>query len=266
MVSESYNLQNIQRPVETASLLKTALALPSAPSVRRVSLSLPDGIFRVQNFEFDELPPHAVDRERLIRWRLEKGAAFDLAGSVLRYQVKPRPGKGFFVLACVAKQEVVVQYEDLVSGIGCEVWDIGLSSFHALNFYAPTITARGAVSYAFIWITESSYSTIIMERDGPRFYRFREIKAGSTEEAASRVLREIEDALHFYVHRDPQQPSEVEQLYLAGDSSTVPMLGEEMTRRATPAFEILTPAAIMQHGTSGDSAAMAPVYGAGGAL
>jgi Tfp pilus assembly PilM family ATPase len=266
MVNESYSVQNIQRPDEMASLLKTTLRSASAPSVRRVGLSLPDGIFRVQNLEFDELPQNTIDRERLIRWRLEKGATFDVTGSVLRYQVHPRPGKGFFLLACVAKQDVLVQYDDLISRMGYEVWDIGLSSFHALNFYVPTIIARGAVSYAFLWVTENSYSTIIMERNGPRFYRFREIKAGSTEEAAGRIMREIEDALHFYVHRDRQQPSEIGCLYLAGDSPMVPVLGEEMKRRSTLEVEMLTPAAIVQQETSGDSAAMAPVYGAGGGL
>jgi len=263
-VSEHFGLQNIPDPEGLTTVLRTGLPDPAVLKNRRIGLSLADGIFRVQNLDFDELPAGHADRERLLRWRIEKAAAFDAKDTVIRYQVSPRTGKGFSVLVCVAKKDIVAQYEALVSGLGLEVWHIGLSSFGALNFYAPAFAARNIGNYAFAWITEGSYSTIIMERGDPRFYRFREIKGGTGENSAGRIMRELEDSLHFYTHRDRQQPAEIVHLALAGDSAAVVALAEELKEGTTLDVEVLLPSAVLPQ--AGDEAsAMAPAFGAGGA-
>ena len=263
-VNESFGQLNIADPGELTVLLRARFPeLPSLKS-RRIGLSLADGIFRVQNLDFDELPAGKADRERLLRWRIEKAAAFDATDTVIRYQISPRAEKGLTVLVCVAKKDIVAQYEALVSGLGLEVWHIGLSSFGALNFYAPTFAARNIGNYAFAWITEGSYSTIIMERGDPRFYRFREIKGGTGENSAGRIMRELEDSLHFYTHRDRQQPAEIVHLALAGDSAAVVALAEELKEGTTLDVEVLLPSAVLPQ--AGDEAsAMAPAFGAGGA-
>jgi Tfp pilus assembly PilM family ATPase len=226
-------------------------------------LSLPDGVFRVLTLEFDELPGKEADRERLIRWRLEKGAAFDITDTVLRYQVLRRQGKGMTVLASVAKQAVIGQYESLLGELGLEPWSIGLSSLHTLNFYSPLITRTSAVS-ALAHITEDSFTTIISEAGGARFYRYKEVKRG-TGDIKARFMREIEDSLHFYAHMDRAQQSEVTALYLTGESAMPVDLAEGLKAETSLNVEVLSPAVVMPSASRAGSE-MAAALGAGSSL
>lgn len=262
VVTETYSAPNINDGERLSAALKECLA--GVPGVRRAALSLPDGVFRVQTLEFDELPPKAVDRERLIRWRLEKGVAFDISDTHLRYQVLRQQDKGFTVLACVVKQPVVAQYEALLTSAGLEPWSVGLSSFYTLNFYSSLITAKSAVS-ALAHITENSFATIIMEADGARFYRYKEIRQTGPGDIKPRFMREIDDSLHFYTHRDRAQQSEVKYLYLSGESSLPADLAEGLRSATSLEVEVLSPAAVVPS-ANGVGIEMAAALGAGSAI
>src|SRR6185369_11587117 len=74
-VCGSYASPNIRDAGGLADALRECLS--GAPrTYRRAALALSDGVFRVQTLDFDELPAKPAERERLIRWRLEKAAAF----------------------------------------------------------------------------------------------------------------------------------------------------------------------------------------------
>jgi len=266
MVAETFAAPNIADSDGLASLLRAGLKDLAALSVRRAGLSLPDGIFRVQTLEFDELPTHHRDRDRLVRWRLEKGPAFDASRTVLRYQVLPRRDRGCTVLACVAKQEIIAQYEDLLAGLGLEPWVVVPSSFNAVNFYGPYLAGKGIPGFALAWVTEGSYTTIILEQGGPRFYRYKEIKTGGAPaDVTARLIRELDDSIHFYLHMDRQQQSEVGHLYLAGEPAVVASLAESLKSQTTLAVETLVPAVILASGTE-TASLLAPAFGVGGAL
>ena len=266
MVAETFAALNIKDREGLAELLRAGLKSLGAHSVRRAGLSLPDGIFRVQTIEFDDLPKHHRDRDRLVRWRVEKGAAFDASSTVLRYQVYPRSDRGCTVLACVAKKEIIAQYEDLLSGVGLEPWIVTPSSFNAVNFYGPYLAGKDIPSFALAWVTESSYTTIIMEQGVPRFYRYKEIKAGGAPaDVTVRLIRELDDSLHFYLHMDRQQQSEVEHLYLAGEPVVVASLSESLKKETTLAVETLLPGAVLASVPEAASP-LAAAFGAGGVL
>jgi Tfp pilus assembly PilM family ATPase len=265
MVNETFASQNIKNFEGLTSILRSSLKEIKTLSIRRAGLSLPDGIFRVQTLEFDELPANNRDRDRLVRWRLEKGAAFDTANTLLRYQVLPRQDRGYSVLACVAKQEVMFQYEDLLTGLSFEPWVVVPSSFNALNFYAPYLAAKNIPGYALAWVAEDSYTTIIMQRGGPRFYRYREIKVGTPEDVAGRLIRELEDSIHFYLHMDRQQLPEVDHLYLSGEPALIASLSESLKNETTLKIETLVPSFVLAAGTDSDPT-LAAAFGAGGAL
>jgi len=265
MVNETFVAQNITDVEGLASILRSSLRESTTLPIRRAGLSLPDGIFRVQALEFDELPANNRDLDRLVRWRLEKGAAFDTANTRLRYQVLPRQDRGCSVLACVAKQEVLSQYEDLLAGLGFEPWAVVPSSFNAMNFYAPYLAAKNIPGYALAWIADDSYTTIIMERGGPRFYRYKEIKAGAPEDVTGRLIRELDDSIHFYRHMDRQQQSEVGHLFLSGEPALIAPLSESLKNETTLQIENLMPSFVLAAGTEVDSA-FAAAIGAGGAL
>ncbi len=261
MVSDAFASLNIRDSEGLASILREALREFASFKSGRAGLSLPDTVFRVQNLDFDELPKRKADQDRLVRWRIEKGAAFDTANTVLRYQVFPRQGKGYSVLACIAKRDVLDQYEDLVTGLGYEPWSVGPASFHALNFYSPSLQKLGIPGFAFAWITDSSYALLLTESGVPRFYRCKEIRQVAVD-AKERVLRELEDSLHFYTHLDRQQLSEIGRFFLAGDSPLLASLADDLKKALTLEVEVLSlPAALQAAGGAQDS--FSSVFAAG---
>ena len=246
VVSEAYASPNVIDMFRLSALLREGLnGVP--PGIRRAGLSLSDSAFRVQTIEFDELPDRAEDRQRLLRWRLEKGAAFDIVDTVLRYQVLGRQDRGFTVLSCVAKQAVIAQYESLFLELGLEPWAIGPSSFHAFSFYSPYLAKKSAVS-ALTHLSKDSFSTIIMEPGGVRFYRYKDVKRGSAEDIRNKLMREIDDSLHFYAHMDRLQQSEVRNLYLTGESDVSAGLAEAFSTVTSLNVEVLSPAAAAPSG------------------
>jgi len=263
LVSSAYASLNLLESDRIAAELKASLNSVAGPVLRRAALCLPDGAFRVQTLEFDELPDNADDRSRLIRWRLEK-TAFDTTDTVLRHQVLPRQDKGFTVLACVAKQQVISQYEALLVGAGLEPWSVGLSSLHSLNFYLPVLIKRSGV-FALAHITEDSFATIVVEAGGARFYRYKEIKRGGTDEIKSRFMREIDDSLHFYMHMDRSQQSELKHLYLTGESSLPTDLADGLRSMTSLEVEVLTPQTALPS-AAGAGMDMAAALGAGSSL
>ena len=242
LVTESYSSANIHDLDGLAKVLRQCLS--DAPAqADRVALSLPDGVFRVQTLEFDQLPAKSRDRERLIRWRLEKAAAFDISETVLRYQVLHQRERGFTVLACLVKQPVLKQYESVLTRLGLEPWIVNLSSFHILNFFSPVITKKSTVS-ALAHVTDDSFTTIVTEAGGARFYRYKGVKRGGGEIKAW-LMREIEDSLHFYTHMDRAQTSQVERLYLAGESAATYEFADELRTATSLDVEVLSPADIL---------------------
>ena len=264
LLIESYASPNITDMDRMRALLGKCVAAGVSKGARRAALSLPDSIFRVQSLEFDELPPSSSDRERLIRWRLEKGAASDIAEAVLRYQVLPRQDKGYTVLACIARQAVIDQYEALLLGLQLEPWAIGLSSLNTLNYYASSLEKKASVN-ALAYVTGDTFATIIMESGGVRFYRFKDVKRGSADDVRGRLVREIDDSIHFYMHADRSQQSIIKSLYLAGDTSAISELADELRAATQLEVEMLVPASADASGNT-VSQAMAAAMGAGGSL
>ncbi len=269
MMTCSYASPNIGDVTSLVQVLRECLS-GSPGDYRRAALSLPDSVFRVQTLEFDELPPKPTDRERLIRWRLEKTAAFDLAETVLRYQILRRQENGFTVLACVAKHAVIAQYESVLIELGLEPWSVGVSSFHILNLYSPIISKRSPI-FALARLTEDSFATVVAEAGGTRFYRYKEVKRGSAEEIKARFVQEIADSLHFYMHMDRTQTSQVRHLYLTGDSNMPYDLADELGIATSLSVEVLCPADAvtkddLSRSPSAWLVAMAAALGAGSSL
>jgi Tfp pilus assembly PilM family ATPase len=263
ILNETYASPNIIDVDRFAAILKASLSeVPSG--IKRAALSLPDGVFRVQIFEFEELPGKAADRERLIRWRFEKTAAFDSTETVLRYQILGNQGKGFLVMACVAKQAVIAQYEAVLAAQGLEPWSVGLSSFHILNFFSPRITRSSEVS-ALAHITKDSFATIVVEEGVARFYRYKEIKRTGTDEIKMKFMREIEDSLHFYTHMDRTQQSEVTSLFLAGEEQLSTDLAQGFKPVISREVEVLSPS-VVASSANGVGVEMAAALGAGSSL
>ena len=264
MVSDGFEALNIHDWDGLLEILRNALGAPALHSARRAALSLPDSVFRVHVLEFDRLPNKKSEIERLVRWRLEKSAAFETSDIALRYQIFKQRGDGFIVVASAARTDVLSQYEALILALGLESWTIGLSSFHTLNFYYRFLAAESS-AFAFAHVYEDSFAAMIMERGELRFYRFKEIKKCGPEEMRDRLLRELEDSLHFYTHRDRKQPSEVGRLYCSGDPGVLDGLTEGLRNATSRTVETLSPDRVLGPGTCVEPE-LAAALGAGSAL
>lgn len=262
VVNENYATQNIDDMERFIDVFREALAGIST-NVKRTALSLPDGVFRVQTLEFDELPNRTAERERLIRWRLEK-SALDVADTVLRYQVLRRKEKnGFSVLACVAKQAVIAQYESVLSESGLEPWTIGPSSFHAFNLYQPYLVKMSPVS-VLAHIYGSGCATLISGSNG-MFYRYKDVKRGDSDGAPARLVREIGDFLHYYINLDHAREDRVHRLYLTGSGALLPGLSDGLADMTSLDIEVLTPSVVLSS-ANGMGTEMSAALGAGYSL
>lgn len=262
LVSETYASPNVDDVEKLASLIKAGLnGTRPRGTLRAAGLSLPDGIFRVQTIEFDSLPKKAADRERLIRWRLEKSAAFDLSDTLLRHQVLPRQDGTATMLVCVAKKSVIGQYESVLIQAGLEPWSIGPSSLFTLNFYAPVLSQKFSC-YALAHVTDDSFATVVAEKGGVRFYRFKDMKRGGAEERRMRLVREIEDSVHFFSHMGRSQQSELAHVYLSGELPGLEEVARELQNGTSLAVDVLTPGAVFPS-FSGTGPEMAAALGAG---
>jgi Tfp pilus assembly PilM family ATPase len=262
LVNESYAAQNINDRDHLTALLRETLSGASALHLKRTALSLPDSIFRIQMYEFDELPKRAAECEKLIRWRLEK-SAFDIADTTLRYQVKKRE-KGYFVLACAAKQAVISQYEAVLSGLGLESWFIGPSSFNILNFYFSYLVKASPIA-ALTHVAKDSFTTIVAESGEARFYRYKELKRAGADGIQAKLVREIGDSLHFYAHKDRSKQADIGRLYLSGDVGLPSDLPERLSDMTSLDVEVLSPAVVLPS-ANGAGPAMAAALGAGRGL
>lgn len=268
LIRDDYAAPNVLDPDGLALLLKERLSsFPFPTAGQPVALSLPDGLFRIQMLEFDEMPRKRADCERLVRWRLEKAAAVDTVDAVLRFQVVKRQEKGHTLLTCLAKRPVITQYEQIMAGLGLEPWTVGPSAFHAANWYAPAV--GGAAITALAYVGTDSLSAMVFESGQPAFYRYKEMKK-TAGDLRTRLVREIDDSLHFYSHMDRSlaRVSEVERIFLAGDS---PFLGDAAAALGTDTLpvSVLTPGEMLQRPSSMTSdipAGMAAALGAGGTL
>lgn len=270
LVSEDFSSGSISDKGSLSQEIRLCLDGLGAGPYRRVALSLPDGLFRVHVLEFEDLPQKKAEREGLIRWRIEKTAAFSVADLALRHQTFRRERTGFVVNAFLAKGDMLAGYEDILSGLGLEVWDIGVSSINVINLYAQYILERSSVSSIAI-VNPLSFTTIVLDKGIPTFYRYKELKH-SKEQAAARLAREIDDSLHFYTHRDRSQPKAagIERLYMLGEPAVTVPLSERLASAMSIDVESLSPGVLSQRGLLKASidlhAESSAALGAGGAL
>ena len=201
----------------------------------------------------------AADQERLIRWRLEKTAAFDLSDTALQHQVL-RSTKGVTVLACAVKMALIEQYEAMLARLGLEVWSIIPSSLAVANFYAPVLMQR-SLPCALSHVTGDSFSTVIHEKSGVSFYRFKDLKRGAAD-ASARLTRDIADSLHFYAHRDRRRQSELTHLYLSGDRELCDAVASDLGTEGSLEVRVVSPEQVMRAFPVGDTD-LAAALGAG---
>ncbi len=140
---------------------------------RRIALVLPDAVAKVSLVRLDTVPPHAQDREQLIRWHVRKSAPFPIeeaqvacaAGAALA------DGGREFVVA-IARRAVVREYEGVCEEAGAHAGLVDLATFSLVNaVLASARTAQG--DWLVVHVSPGSGSIAILRGGDLIFFRTR---------------------------------------------------------------------------------------------
>jgi type IV pilus assembly protein PilM len=137
----------------TPSPVETNITQPEAvrAALRRVfnrvpvngsslALLVPDSVVRVFIMPFESLPRRASEALPLLRWRLKKSVPFDVDETVLSWSRQSGRAGGLEIIASIARQRIVREYEEIVESLGARAGMVLSSSLAAL----PLLPERGA--------------------------------------------------------------------------------------------------------------------------
>ncbi len=174
---------------------------------REIALLVPDQVVRVFILHFDTFPKRADEAVPLLRWRLKKSVPFDVEETVVSYMVQASRNAGVDVVAAIARQRIVRQYEEVVEAVGLHpgvVLGSTLATLPLLDATWPTLLAR---------TTGTTLTTAIVQEDKLIVYRCTEMGADADSLAPKAMLEELYPALTFYQDNWQQK---VRQIRLAG--------------------------------------------------
>lgn len=159
------------------------------------ALVVPDQVVRVFLLQFDNFPRSAEEAIPLLRWRLKKSVPFDVEDTVVSYTIQdsgPTAQTGVHVLAAVARQRIVRQYEELLEGAGRTAGVVLSSTLAALPLVedsTPSLLAR---------LAGRTLTTVIVRRGVLAVYRCTEMPAEADALAPQALLDEIYPAAAYY--------------------------------------------------------------------
>jgi type IV pilus assembly protein PilM len=182
-----------------------------------VAVVVPDQVVRVFLLQFDVFPRRAEEAIPLLRWRLKKSVPFDVEETVVSYMLQSAGPKGarpagstgpsVDVLAAVARQRIVRQYEELLETSGKSPGVVLSSTLAALPLVEdsrPALLAR---------LTGHTLTTVIVRRGVLAVYRCSEMSADVETVAPQSLLDEIYPAAAYY---QDTWGEAVQQVRLAG--------------------------------------------------
>ncbi len=177
------------------------------PKGHELALLVPDPVVRVFILPFDTFPKRPDEAIPLLRWRLKKSVPFDVGETVVSYWAQPPRGQGIDVVAALAWQRILREYEELVEAVGVApgvVLSSTLATLPLLEEGRTTLLAR---------LSGASLTTVIVRDSILCVYRCTEMGAGADGLAPQALLDEIYPAVAYC--QDTLQEN-VEQIRLAG--------------------------------------------------
>lgn len=178
---------NIPQP----EALKAALRKLFNRSSHRDSLALliPDPVVRLFILQFETLPRRSEDALPLLRWRLKKSVPFDVDETVVSWMRQTgRDGK-LEVVAAVARQRIIREYEEVVESLGATPSVVLSSTLASL----PLLEERGAT--LLVRMSGKTLTTVIVRGPVLCVYRSSEMSSGLEPHA---MLEEIFPAVVYY--------------------------------------------------------------------
>ena len=230
----------------------------SGKSGRHVSVSLPDYISRVSILEFDALQGKREETEQMIRWRLKKLLPFDVELAAVRYQYlgkfSGREKDQHRFLVSIVKSEILEQYEAAFKEAGLRTRRIGISSFSTWNLFNDNVLGEAgeAGSFALMNLSGGKLTVMVFDRGVPHFLRLKDLGSPEGDDGpgvdVNRVLKELSASVTFY--KENYSETQVERVYVTGDSEAVKEVVEEAGRSTTMKASLLDPEKVVDKGSA----------------
>jgi type IV pilus assembly protein PilM len=216
-VTPSTTQPNIANREAVRSAVRTVLArVPKqGPDV---ALLLPDPSIRVFILPFDTFPRQADEALPLLRWRLKKSLPFDAEEAVLSWMRQPSRDGKVDIVAAVARQKIVREYESVLEEEGLVAGVVQSSTLATL----PILNQGGAT--LLVRLSGRNLTTVIVRGETMCVYRSTELGMESQGLKPQAIFDEVFPAVAFY---QDTWGGKVEQLCAAGFG-----LGEEELREA----------------------------------
>jgi type IV pilus assembly protein PilM len=199
---ESFGVEDLPRGAVMPSPVDTNVPQPESlkSALRRVfnrvphhggpvAVLLPDPVVRVFILPFETLPRRADDALPLLRWRLKKSVPFDVDETVVSWMRQQGRDTKLEVMAAVARQRIVREYEQAVEELGASPKVLLGSTLASL----PLLEERG--STLFVRMSGKTLTTVIVRGSNLCVYRSSEVASDLSPHA---MLDEIFPAIAYY--------------------------------------------------------------------
>jgi len=182
---------NIPRPEVVRGALRHVLTRVPTRG-QDVTLLVPDPVVRVFILPFEKFPRRADEAVPLLRWRLKKSVPFDVEETVVSAMRQSGRDGSLEVVAALARQKILREYESVVEGVGMNV-GVVLSSMLAT---LPLIHDQGATLLA--RMSGTSLTTVIVRGETMCVYRSSEMSVDAGQLEPRALLDEIFPAVAYY--------------------------------------------------------------------
>lgn len=157
-----------------------------------VALLLPDPVVRVFILPFENLPRRADDALPLLRWRLKKSVPFDVEETAVSWSRQTARHGALEVVAAVARQGIVREYESLVESFQAQPAVVLSSTLATL----PLVSENG--STLLLRMSGRTLTTAIVRGATLCLYRSTEMPAAAAQLDPKWVLEEVFPAGAYY--------------------------------------------------------------------
>ena len=198
------------------------------------ALIVPDEVVRVFLLQFDSFPKGAAEAVPLLRFRLRKSVPFEVEEASVSFSLQPvapptAAAGSIHVLAAIARQKIIRQYEELLESRGHRVGVVLSSTLAALPLVddsRPSLLAR---------LAGNTLTTAVVRSGALAVYRCTTLHAGVDSLVPRDLLDEIFPAIAYYQDTWSESLAEVR---LAGFGSRMEefrgLLEAELNSRVTP--------------------------------
>lgn len=202
---ESYAIEPVPPGAVTASPVEANLAKPEAVqnALRRVlsrvplrgsdiALLIPDPVVRVFILPYETFPRSAADALPLLRWRLKKSVPFDVDETVVSWMRQTGREGNLEIVAAVARQGIVREYEQLAESLGARSGVVLSSSLATL----PLLEGHGAT--LLVRMSGRALTTVIVRDSSLCVYRSTDMANEADLLDPQAMLDEIFPAIAYY--------------------------------------------------------------------